>query len=42
MKVSEDIRRGQVGLCLEVASSLLAIGTEVPGVEEGVEGGSQE
>lgn len=36
-KVSGNVRRGQVELCFEVASSLLARRAEVPGVE--VEGG---
>lgn len=37
MKVSGNVRRGQVALCFEVASSLLARRAAVPGVE--VEGG---
>lgn len=33
MKVSGNVRRGQVALCFEVASSLLTRRAEVPGVE---------
>lgn len=39
MKVSGTVRRGQVALCFEVASSLLARRAEVPGVEAKVESG---